>query len=608
MRRLLTFLEPSRGWVAATVLCLTVAAVLESVGLSLFVPLITALADGPASPATGGSALFASYLRFLEGVSRHRGVEIVVIALGIALVLKNLFGYLGRLLGAYVELRTVRLLRSRLFQTYLGSSYQFFLDRKHGRLVHDLFTETTVVGEMVALCTVSLSHLITMAALYLLLVLICWQATLVASAIFALLTVGLQGLSGLSQHVGALRQRVASEFVALGTELILGIRQVKVFAAERLFAERFRALAHRLSRVNLRVRAVSLSAEPLSELVVLLVMVSLVILASRGIVGAATTRLSILITFAVVLVRLLPALGSLNKDLIRLSANLKSVEVIADLLARPPQQPEPRRGRVFGELRDAIRFDGVEFSYPGRPEAPVLRGVTLPFPKGRTTAIVGPSGSGKSTLIDLVIRLYEPRQGRLLVDGVDLQEYELASWRRAIGFVSQETFIFNASIRENIAFACPEASEADIRWAAQQADAHEFIQRLPHGYDTVVGERGLKLSGGERQRIAIARAVLRRPQILIFDEATSALDNASEQRVQEAIARISQDRTVIVVAHRLSTISRADQIVVLDLGRIAEQGTHEGLLARRGVYWRLYHADGVPSPDPRPAEWLAAVE
>ena len=175
--------------------------------------------------------------------------------------------------------------------------------------------------------------------------------------------------------------------------------------------------------------------------------------------------------------------------------------------------------------------------------------------------------------------------------------------------MSQETFIFHASIRDNIAFAAPDAGDADIRWAARQADAHEFIQQLPQGYETVVGERGLKLSGGERQRIAIARAILRRPQLLLFDEATSALDNASEQRVQEAITRISRDRTVIVVAHRLSTISRADAIIVLEQGRIAEQGTHQELMARRGVYWSLYRADGLvrSSPDaqahsaPRPA-------
>ena len=592
MRSLLTFLRPSRGWLSATVLCLTVAAVFESVGLSLFVPLITMLAQGSDLPGTGGSALFASYGRFLESVSRSHGVQIIVTALCMTLVLKNLFAYAGRLLGAYVELRTVRALRTRLFETYLGSSYQFFLDRKPGRLVHDLFTETALVGETVGICTVSLSNLVTIAAFYLLLLLLSWPVTLVASVLFVLLTIGLQSLSGLSKRVGALRQRIVRDFVAFGTELILGVRQVMMFGAEERVAARFRESAHRLSRVNLRAQAISLSVEPLSELVALLVMVGLVVMASRGIMGTAGTRVSVLITFTVVLVRLLPIVGSLNKQLIRLRANTKSVTAITELLAKAPKPGVQRRGWAFTELRDAIRFDEVEFSYPGRPQAPVLQRVTLSFPKGRTTAIVGPSGAGKSTLIDLVARLYQPSLGRVTADGVNLQECDLASWRRAIGFVSQDTFIFSTTVRDNIVFASADVSGDDVLWAAQQADAHKFITELPEGYDTLVGDRGLKLSGGQRQRIAIARAILRRPQILIFDEATSALDRESEQRVQQAIRRVSRDRTVIIVAHRLSTVIGADQIIVLDQGRIAEQGTHEALMARGGVYWKLYHAEG----------------
>lgn len=192
---------------------------------------------------------------------------------------------------------------------------------------------------------------------------------------------------------------------------------------------------------------------------------------------------------------------------------------------------------------------------------------------------------------DLLMRLCGPTEGRLTADGVDLREYDVRSWRFATGFVSQETFLFNASIRENIAFGLPSASEDDVVWAARQADAADFIKNLPDGYDTVVGERGLKLSGGQRQRIAIARAVVRNPSILIFDEATSSLDSESEQRVQDAINRISKDRTVVVVAHRLSTIVGADKIVVLDGGRVAEEGTHRALMEKRGLYWRLYRTD-----------------
>jgi ABC-type multidrug transport system fused ATPase/permease subunit len=202
--------------------------------------------------------------------------------------------------------------------------------------------------------------------------------------------------------------------------------------------------------------------------------------------------------------------------------------------------------------------------------------------------VIGPSGAGKSTLVDLLVRLYEPTQGRITVDGVDLAAYDLSSWLAGIGFVSQDAFIFHGSIRENIAFSRPEASLVEIMSAARLANAHEFIERCPDGYDTIVGDRGLKLSGGERQRVAIARALLRDPKILIFDEATSALDNQSEALVQEAIAGIARDRTVILIAHRLSTVIHADKIIVLEQGRVVEEGTHDTLVTGGGLYAALY--------------------
>jgi len=224
----------------------------------------------------------------------------------------------------------------------------------------------------------------------------------------------------------------------------------------------------------------------------------------------------------------------------------------------------------------------------------VLDRVSAIFTCGKTTAIVGPSGSGKSTMVDLVIRLFDPTAGRITVDGVDLQAYDVTSWLNAIGFVSQDTFIFHGSIQENIGFSRPDATFEEIVEAAKLANAHAFISAMPEGYETVVGDRGVKLSGGQRQRIAIARAILRDPQILILDEATSALDTMSERQVQKAIEQVSRNRTVIVVAHRLSTVMSADKIVVLDSGKVVEEGTHRELTARQGLYWRLYLGTGRP--------------
>ena len=243
--------------------------------------------------------------------------------------------------------------------------------------------------------------------------------------------------------------------------------------------------------------------------------------------------------------------------------------------------------KVMSSFNKEIELDNVSFSYPGRSEA--LKDISISFGKNKCIAIVGQSGSGKTTMVNLLIRLFDPTEGAILVDGIDLKDYKRDSWLGKIGFVSQDTFIFHASVLDNIAFGLDNVSKEYIIASAKTANAHDFIMALPEGYDTVVGEKGMKLSGGEQQRIAIARAVLRKPQILIFDEATSQLDNVSQSLIQNAINKIVKDHTVILIAHRLSTIVNADKIIVLDKGLIREIGTHSELIAKKMFYWKLYN-------------------
>ncbi len=292
------------------------------------------------------------------------------------------------------------------------------------------------------------------------------------------------------------------------------------------------------------------------------------------------------LTFLVVLLRITPIIRQLNAVRARLSNLHGSFDNIQQLL-RTDDKPYLDNGKVeFSHLKQAIEFVDVDFGYD--PNELVLQQISLTIPRGQTVALVGASGAGKSTLADLVPRFYDPTKGEIFIDGLNLRELDVNSLRRKLAVVSQSTFIFNGSVRDNIAYAMTKVDEKSIKEAARLANALEFIQNMPEGFDTQLGDRGVRLSGGQRQRIAIARALLRNPDILILDEATSALDSVSERLIQESIEKLSVGRTVIAIAHRLSTIMRADKVVVLEKGRIVEQGTYQELLQQRGQLWQ-YH-------------------
>src|SRR5690606_26254807 len=259
---------------------------------------------------------------------------------------------------------------------------------------------------------------------------------------------------------------------------------------------------------------------------------------------------------------------------------------IFEFLDTPIEMVDEPGARVCETVNDAIRLEDVSFGYSD--DAPVLSDVSLTARRGTVTALVGPSGAGKTTLVDLIARFYDPTAGRITIDGIDIREFSVKSLRRKMGVVTQETVLFHDTVRANIAYALPGATQEAVERAARAANAHEFIMQMADGYDTVLGERGTRLSGGQRQRLAIARAILRDPPILIFDEATSALDSESERLVQEAIEHLLEGRTVFVIAHRLSTILNADQIVAMENGRVLQRGTHEELLAEGGLYRKLY--------------------
>ena len=398
----------------------------------------------------------------------------------------------------------------------------------------------------------------------------------------------------LAPRYAEVRERVALLNERLANNLS-GMMTIKSFTAEAYEIERVRADSQAYRRSNQRAIALSALFIPLIRILILFAFTATLVYG-----GLATVAGSLAVGTYSVLVfltqRLLWPLTRLGETLDQYQRAMASTERVLDLLATPQALCPGQQRLPLDQVRGQIGFEQVGFAYPHRPG--VLHQISFTVPAGQTVAIVGSTGSGKSTLVKLLLRFYEVDQGRITVDGQDIRDVYPQDLRRAIGLVSQEVFLFHGTVAENIAYGSFGASPEEIRWAAQMAEADGFIQRLPQGYDTVVGERGQKLSGGQRQRLAIARAILKDPPILVLDEATSAVDNETEAAIQRSLEKITQNRTTLVIAHRLSTVRHAHRIYVMEQGELVEAGSHAELLAQAGVYaslWRI-QMGGHPTP------------
>lgn len=483
-------------------------------------------------------------------------------------------------------------LKMRLIKLYADSAYAFFLDRKPGPLMYAVVTAATKVGTLIQKGAQFMAEWAKVAAIGLLALLIAPVPMLIVMALGLVYLALTRWISGqVSYHTGKGRAEAGAEQVSVMNEFLGGVRQIMAFGTQPLWQQRL----ERQSRIfrDLFVKdSVWLSVPKVALDLFLVGLLCGGLLLAHLFEPAWTSRqLPILAVFAVSCLRLVPSLTLLGHIRMEVAGLRAEAEQVHDLLANPVPRPQGG-GRAFPGLRERIVLEGVGFAYQGRPEA--LREISLEFEKGTMTALVGPSGGGKTTLAHLLLGFLSPTRGRVLVDGVPLSEYSLESWRRRIGFVPQDSFLYHASVEENITFGRSGFSAEQVHRAADIAHAHEFISRLPQGYATTVGERGMKLSGGQQQRLAIARAVLHNPGILILDEATSFLDAESERLVQEAIERISVDRTVILIAHRLSTVRGCGQVVVLEDGRVVEQGPPERLLQEKGRYYQLF-SSGLPA-------------
>ncbi len=570
---------------------MVVFAALDAFVFVLLIPFVqTVFNPGEASSVGGvlGTLLDATVWRWANPAEPLQAVQTVIVIILIVFVVKNIFDFARTYLVARVEQGVTRDLRNQVYDHLLELDLAFFGRTRTGqiisRITHDVeLVRTLVTRELLKLVSSSFELV---AAVYFM-VAISWKLTAAAFVVVpgAMLMWG--------PLVGRLRKGdrrildLVGEVNAHVQETLSGIRLVKTSAAEGHERERFHGLTADYFQVFLRTERLRALAAPLTEMMAALGTVVLLWYGARLVVLDGSLEGATFVAFLALSMKLYGPVKYASKFPAMVQPGVVAGERIFEFLDSPSEIRDSEDSRPFPGLERQIAFENVSFGY--RADQPVLRDISVEVPKGTVVALVGPSGSGKTTMVDLVGRFYDVTAGRITVDGTDIREFEIRGLRSALGVVSQETILFHDTVRANIAYGSPDdVGHGRIVEAAEAAHAHRFISELPDGYDTVVGERGTELSGGERQRLAIARALLRNPPILILDEATSALDSEAERLVQDALERLLAGRTVFVIAHRLSTVQRADLTLVLDRGRIVERGTHAELLALGGLYRSLY--------------------
>jgi subfamily B ATP-binding cassette protein MsbA len=599
--RLLRLIRPYRGLLGLGLLTTFFASLLDGFTLVVLIPLLKHLFGTAGQLRTGSTRLEALVDRAIEplvaGLSSGQAAGRLVVLLAAGLLLKNAMGYASTQISVRAQEGLVRDLRSRLFAHLLTLDLGFFQRTRAGQLISTLMTEIDQTKTVITSSLVSFfQNLVVVGTTLFILTQISVRLTLLTLAFVPFLVLGLQILlRRLRSHAKA-RARERGEITATVTERLGAIRLIRSYGEEAREANHFGAQTDRYRKRVIRTQRFSSLTSPLTEVFSGFLVILIIWAGSRpGLIGLTTPLApEAIIVFLMAALRLASPLKTIASFPAAMAVTLASAERVFEFLDQPSTERD-RPGEEDAHFEREIIFDRVSFRY-GDGDL-VLNDVSFRLSKGKVIALVGPSGAGKTTAADLLPRFYDPTAGQILMDGVPLTSLRRRSLRALMGVVSQDTVLINDSVRANIAYGSPNATREQVEEAARAANAAAFIETLPHGYDTTLGERGTRLSGGQRQRIAIARALLRDPPILILDEATSALDTESERLVQQAIARLMRQRTVLVIAHRLATVRDADEIVVLDAGQVVQRGTHEELLRTGGLYRRLYDLQ-FPSEEP----------
>jgi subfamily B ATP-binding cassette protein MsbA len=601
--RLLGYLRPWWKRVMILFICTTIFATLSGISLTLIPPFLNIVFSTEPAPVEEreegdhGSLLIPDGIESRIDTVRRQGMDLIYsgtpterlarfcVIFFLLSIIKNVFGYFGTYLTIYLEQQILKAMRDELYGKIQMLPMAFFDRQKTGHLISRITNDVTnlrgaVVGGLASMIRSGLMTIIAVAIIFY----TSWQLSML-TIVLVPLNIALIAIISRKLRKGSRRaQERMADMTAVLQETISGVRVVKAFGMESFEQIKFGDFNRMYFSEYTKMRRIADLASPTSETIGILASVVILWYGGRLVVQQQLDPANLMMFIGAMLwvVNPIKALSKLNS---LIQEGLVCAERVFEILDIRTEA-EISGDETIDRLSEAIVFEDVKFSYDGI--TPVLAEVNLTIGKGEVVALVGASGAGKSTLADLVPRFYKPDSGRVMIDGRDIAMLTIPSLRSLMGIVTQETILFNDTVFNNIAYGLSDCPREDVVTAARAANAHEFIEAMLKGYDTVIGDRGIQLSGGQRQRLAIARALLKNPQILILDEATSSLDVESEALVQEAIDRLVRGRTTLVIAHRLSTIKNADRIVVLEDGRIKQIGTHEELIGEEGIYRKLY--------------------
>jgi len=594
IRFLLDILKPFKWIIIVFIIASILASVFDGVSIGLFIPIVSFWQGGEVSE--GIPRLFEKFIDLLQPY--EPGVQIVlsVVFVILAVLLKTgLVGFAFKQ-GLWLSNRANANIRSRILKVLLTVGIDYHHKSRVGELIEKTINHTQMLKDLL----INLMELIVFFFMLIILVtlmfILSWQLTLFAFILGSIfMTILSLYLKQLSKH-GKRTSETSQELTNAVQENLSAVQLIQSYNKQRHQLNMLKDKIEDHTQADFRVSSRLYWVQPMTEGLGVIAIGVLLIVAFLFLPDGNQLNLAQLLPFLYILLRSIQTLRLLNSVRGQITARWPYLTLVYDLV-REDNKPFIPDGDAFcSGMKKKIAFHNVSFSY--EQEKDVLKDISLSIPYGKTTAIVGESGVGKSTIVNLLFRFYDPQKGVIRLDEQPLTDFRLASYRRKIGVVSQETFIFNNSVRFNIAFALnEEVSEKQIMEAAKKAGAHGFIQELPEKYNTILGDRGVKLSGGQRQRISIARAILKAPEILILDEATSSLDTITEQKIHNTLNEVGRNRTVLIIAHRLSTVQNADQIIVLKDGRVAEVGTPENLLKRRGDYYALMKAQSRKPDD-----------